>query len=107
MEWLPFALSGVAITSLVFLASLASLVFRPGRELAILPLSRRFVGKGVLCSPTRFLVVAGLPYAYDDVIHHDGCTYMRRCAHEELGLLRREVRRIARLPQRGRVCSTT
>lgn len=35
------------------------------------------------------LVVAGLPYAYDDVIHHDGCTYMRRCVHEELGLLTR------------------
>ncbi len=36
------------------------------------------------------LVVAGLPYAYDDVIHRDGCTYMRRCVHEELGLLSRE-----------------
>ncbi len=33
------------------------------------------------------LVVAGLPFAYDNVIHHDGCTYMRRCVHEELGLL--------------------
>ena len=35
------------------------------------------------------LVVAGLPYAHADIIHHDGCTYMWRCVHEELGLLSR------------------
>ncbi len=33
------------------------------------------------------LAVAGLPYAYDEVIHYEGCTYMRRAVHEELGLL--------------------
>ena len=32
------------------------------------------------------LAVAGLPYAYSDVIKHDGCTYLRRAAHEELSL---------------------
>lgn len=36
------------------------------------------------------LVIAGLPVAYDRIIHHDGCTYMRRCVHEELGLFTRE-----------------
>ena len=32
------------------------------------------------------LVVAGLPYAYADIIKHEGCTYLRRSSHEELGL---------------------
>lgn len=32
------------------------------------------------------LAVAGLPYAHDDIIRHEGCTYLRRAAHEELGL---------------------
>lgn len=32
------------------------------------------------------LAVAGLPYAYTDVIKHEGCTYLRRATHEELGL---------------------
>lgn len=32
------------------------------------------------------LAVAGLPYAYSKVIKHEGCTYLRRAAHEELGL---------------------
>lgn len=32
------------------------------------------------------LVVAGLPYAYDQVIHHEGCTFMRRSVHESIGL---------------------
>ena len=32
------------------------------------------------------LAVAGLPYAYSDVIKHEGCTYLRRAVHEELGL---------------------
>ena len=32
------------------------------------------------------LVVAGLPYAYEPAIQHDGCTYLRRCVHEKLGL---------------------
>lgn len=36
------------------------------------------------------LAIAGLPYSYDNVIHHKGCTYMRRAAHEELGLLSRD-----------------
>ena len=33
------------------------------------------------------LVVAGLPYAHDEIIHYKGCTYMRRARHAELGLL--------------------
>ena len=32
------------------------------------------------------LAVAGLPYARESVIHHNGCTYLRRAPHEELGL---------------------
>jgi hypothetical protein len=32
------------------------------------------------------LAVAGLPYAYSRVIKHEGCTYLRRAPHEELGL---------------------
>lgn len=32
------------------------------------------------------LAVAGLPYAYSAVIRHEGCTYLRRATHEELGL---------------------
>ncbi len=32
------------------------------------------------------LAVAGLPYAYSSVIKHEGCTYLRRATHEELGL---------------------
>ena len=32
------------------------------------------------------LAVAGLPYAYSGVIKHEGCTYLRRATHEELGL---------------------
>ena len=32
------------------------------------------------------LVVAGLPYAYSDIIKHEGCTYLRRASHVELGL---------------------
>ncbi len=32
------------------------------------------------------LAVAGLPYSYSKVIKHEGCTYLRRAAHEELGL---------------------
>ena len=35
------------------------------------------------------LAVAGLPYAHEDVIHHEGCTFLRRAAHEELGLFDR------------------
>lgn len=33
------------------------------------------------------IAVAGLPYAYDRVIQHDGCTFMRRSSHEQLGPL--------------------
>ena len=33
------------------------------------------------------LVVAGLPYGYDEIIHQDGCTFMRRAAHEQINLL--------------------
>ena len=36
------------------------------------------------------LVVAGLPYAHAQVIHYQGCTFMRRAAHEELGLFTHE-----------------
>ncbi len=32
------------------------------------------------------LAVAGLPYAYMTIIRHEGCTYLRRASHEELGL---------------------
>ena len=32
------------------------------------------------------LAVAGLPYAYSSIIKHEGCTYLRRATHEELGL---------------------
>ena len=41
------------------------------------------------------LVMAGLPYAYDSVIHHEGCTFMRRAVHERLVLLTRDVARQA------------
>lgn len=32
------------------------------------------------------LAVAGLPYAHTNIVKHDGCTYLRRASHEELGL---------------------
>ena len=32
------------------------------------------------------LAVAGLPYAYDTITRHEGCTYLRRASHEEIGL---------------------
>ena len=32
------------------------------------------------------MVVAGLPYAYSEIIRHEGCTYLRRATHVELGL---------------------
>lgn len=32
------------------------------------------------------LAVAGLPYSYSKVIKYEGCTYLRRAVHEELGL---------------------
>ncbi len=32
------------------------------------------------------LAVAGLPYAYTTITRHEGCTYLRRASHEELGL---------------------
>ncbi len=32
------------------------------------------------------LAVAGLPYAYGDITRHEGCTYLRRASHEEIGL---------------------
>lgn len=32
------------------------------------------------------LAVAGLPYAYGTITRHEGCTYLRRASHEELGL---------------------
>lgn len=32
------------------------------------------------------LAVAGLPYAYSTITRHEGCTYLRRASHEELGL---------------------
>lgn len=33
------------------------------------------------------LAIAGLPYSYDRIIHHDGCTFMRRAVRHELGPL--------------------
>lgn len=36
------------------------------------------------------LAIAGLPYAHEQVVQHDGCTYMRRAVHEELGLFTEE-----------------
>lgn len=36
------------------------------------------------------LAVAGLPYGYDEIIHQDGCTFMRRAAHEQINLLDEE-----------------
>ena len=32
------------------------------------------------------LAVAGLPYSYPVITRHEGCTYLRRASHEELGL---------------------
>ena len=32
------------------------------------------------------LAVAGLPYSYNEVIRHEGCTFLRRAAHVELSL---------------------
>lgn len=32
------------------------------------------------------LAVAGLPFSYSEIVEHEGCTYLRRAAHEELGL---------------------
>ena len=32
------------------------------------------------------LAVAGLPYSYNEIIRHEGCTYLRRASHEEIGL---------------------
>lgn len=32
------------------------------------------------------LAVAGLPYAYGEITRHEGCTYLRRASHEEIGL---------------------
>ena len=36
------------------------------------------------------LVVAGLPYSYEEVIAYPGCTFMRRAAHEKIGLLKKD-----------------
>ena len=33
------------------------------------------------------LVLAGLPYAFEKTIYHEGCTFLRRASHEEIGLL--------------------
>lgn len=39
------------------------------------------------------IAVAGLPYGYESIIHHDGCTFMRRAVCESLGpLLPAEVK---------------
>lgn len=55
------------------------------------------------------LVVAGLPYAHDKVIQHEGCTYMRRAHHVELGLLSRNEAREALMTafrfNRGLACA--
>jgi hypothetical protein len=49
------------------------------------------------------LAVAGLPYAYDEVIHYEGCTYMRRAAHECLGVFAPDEARRAFVEAFGRV----
>lgn len=36
------------------------------------------------------LIVAGLPFAHRDIIHHEGCTYLRRAAHEAIAPLTRD-----------------
>ena len=36
------------------------------------------------------LAIAGLPYAYDRIIQHEGCTYMRRSVHIRLGVFDRK-----------------
>lgn len=36
------------------------------------------------------LAVAGLPYSYERIIHHDGCTFMRRSSHEQINLLSKD-----------------
>jgi len=36
------------------------------------------------------LVMAGLPYAYDEIGGYEGCTFMRRASHVRLGLLSHE-----------------
>ena len=41
------------------------------------------------------LAVAGLPYAYTSIISHEGCTYLRRASHEEIGLFTWEETDIA------------
>jgi len=47
--------------------------------------------RAVVAKPSRkghdiMLAVAGPPYAHEHIIRHDGCTYLRRASHEELGL---------------------
>ena len=32
------------------------------------------------------LAVAGLPYSYGNITRYEGCTYLRRASHEEIGL---------------------
>ena len=41
------------------------------------------------------LAVAGLPYAHAQIIQYTGCTYLRRAAHEVIGLFSREEARDA------------
>lgn len=36
------------------------------------------------------LAVAGLPYAHAQIIHHEGCTFMRRARHISIGLMSRD-----------------
>ena len=49
------------------------------------------------------LAVAGLPYSHREISQHDGCTYMRRAVHEDLGLFTAEEVRTAFGSAFGRV----
>ncbi len=41
------------------------------------------------------IALAGLPYSHDALVHYEGCTYMRRSTHVELGLFTPEEAREA------------
>lgn len=49
------------------------------------------------------LAVAGLPYAYEPIIQNNGCTFLRRAAHEKLGPLGREEVRDALVSSFGKI----
>lgn len=49
------------------------------------------------------LAVAGLTFSHEAVVKHDGCAYMRRAVHEELGLFSADEARSAFAEAFGRV----